>query len=93
MPPTPSPPTGPTTTPPGGYQPRTTQDSTLVQILRTHLDEFLERTEGGDPDWSLPRFVERQLRAMVDCGDFTKGFVRLECCSSSCRGGRIVPFS
>jgi hypothetical protein len=75
------------------YEPRDTQDSTLVRVLRAHLDEFVERTGGDDPDWRLPRFVERQLRAMIGCGDFTGGFCRYECCSSSCRGGRIVPFS
>ena len=73
------------------YQPRETQSSDLVRVLRQHLDEFVERTQGEDPDWGLPRFVERQLRAICECGDFTRGFLRLEC--SSCRAGRIVPFS
>jgi len=62
----------------------------LVWLLRTHLDAFIEQAE-RDSGPGLPGFVERQLRAMIDCGDLTRGFVRLEC--SSCRGPRIVPFS
>jgi len=72
------------------YIPRETQESTLVWLLRTHLDAFIEQAE-RDSGPGLPGFVERQLRAMIDCGDLTRGFVRLEC--SSCRGPRIVPFS
>jgi len=76
--------------PPHPYAPRDTQDSVLVNLLRDHLDAFIEQTTaGGGP--GLPPFVERQLRAMVDCGDITLGFLRLEC--SACRGPRIVAFS
>ncbi len=72
------------------YQPRDTQNSVLVGLLREHLDAFvLHSCADGGP--GLPAFVERQLRAMIECGDFTRGFVRLEC--SKCRGPRIVPFS
>ncbi len=72
------------------YQPRDTQDSVLVTLLRDHLDAFVESTQ-ADGGSGLPAFVERQLRAMTECGDLTHGFVRLEC--SSCRGPRVVPFS
>lgn len=74
-----------------GYTPRDTQATDLFTVLHEHLDEFLERTSDRDPPWHLPRFVRRQLEAMLDCGDISKGFVRLEC--SSCRAGRVVPFS
>lgn len=72
------------------YRPRHTQASVLVWLLRAHLDAFLERA-WGDGGPGVPVFVERQLRAMIDCGDLTRGFVRLEC--ASCAGPRIVPFS
>ncbi|MFT7580054.1 MAG: hypothetical protein ACI9MR_001721 [Myxococcota bacterium] len=62
-----------------------TQDSVLVGLLREHLDTFVEQAPG------LPVFVERQMRAMIDCGDLTQGFTRLECIE--CRSPRIVPFS
>ena len=73
------------------YQPRETQSSTLVWLLRTHLDAFLERASTRGNPAGVPLFVERQLRAMIDCGDLTHGFVRLEC--RSCRGPRVVSFS
>jgi hypothetical protein len=50
------------------YHPRDTQDSVLVNLLRDHLDAFIESAE-ADGGAGLPAFVERQLRAMVDCGD------------------------
>ena len=61
-----------------------------MHLLREHLDTFVERTAADDGP-GLPAFVERQLRAMIGCGDPTQGFVRLEC--TECRGPRIVPFS
>lgn len=61
-----------------------------MRLLREHLDAFVERTAAAAGP-GLPAFVERQLRAMIACGDLTQGFVRLEC--MSCRGPRIVPFS
>ena len=73
------------------YLPRESQSSDLVQILREHLDDFIERCQGPDPEWVLPAIVERQLRAIVSCGDFTAGFLRLEC--RACRAPRVVPFS
>jgi hypothetical protein len=30
------------------YQPRDTQDSVLVRVLREHLDAFIEQTDGGE---------------------------------------------
>jgi hypothetical protein len=76
--------------PPAAYHPRDTQDSVLVGLLRDHLDAFIEAT-GADGGPGLPGFVERQLRAMLECGDLSRGFVRLEC--GECRGPRVVPFS
>ena len=55
------------------YVPRDTQGTDLLAVLHAHLDEFLERTRGPNPDWRLPRFVQNQLRGMLDCGDPTHG--------------------
>ena len=35
--------------------------------------------------------VLRELRGLAACGDFTRGFIRLQC--SACRVDRVVPFS
>jgi len=73
------------------YTPREPGESALVVLLRDHLEAFLEAAQADDPEWSLPAFVERQLRAVIACGDPSFGFVRLEC--TACRGPRVVPFS
>ena len=75
---------------PRGYRPRDTPDTVLSTLLRDHLDDFLERVNTAN-DGGLPVFVERQLRAMIDCGDPSQGFARLEC--GTCRAPRVVPFS
>ena len=74
-----------------GYVPRDTQGTDLLALLHEHLDDFLERTRGPNPDWRLPRFAQNQLRGILQCGDITQGFLRLEC--PECRAGRVVPFS
>ena len=83
------------------YAPRDPEESVVARVVRDHLDQLRERIAaadsesedphpGGDPA-RLPAFVLRELRAIADCGDFTKGFVRLRC--GTCRADRIVPFS
>jgi hypothetical protein len=76
---------------PRTYTPREPGDSVLARLLDQHLDDFLEGVHQGEPAWRVPVFVERELRAIVDCGDYTKGFVLLAC--DGCRERRAVPFS
>ena len=77
------------------YTPRDPGNSVIAKVLEYHLDDFLEGVHlnggDGDPNWSVPTFVERELRAIMDCGDYTKGFVLLKC--ATCRQGQVVPFS
>jgi len=73
------------------YHPRDPSESALVTLLRDHLDAFLDAADSDDPTWRLPAFVERELRAIIPCGDLNHGFVRLKC--TACRGPRVVPFS
>ena len=40
---------------------------------------------------ACPMHVLRELRGLAACGDFTRGFIRLQC--SGCRVDRVVPFS
>ena len=77
--------------PPQPYRPRDPTASVITQLLSTHLDAFLDRAEEGPGARGVPRFVRRQLRAMIDCGDPTHGFVRLAC--TTCQVSRAVPFS
>ncbi len=71
---------------PRPYVPREPEVGPLVRLLREHLDDFIARCD--DDRHRLPRFVERQLRAIIPCGDPCFGFVRLEC--TACRGPRPV---
>ncbi len=73
------------------YVGRDTQYSDLLAIVTAHLDELVERAQQSASQRPIPSFVEKQLRIMLRCGDFTEGFLRLEC--ASCRAPRIVPLS
>lgn len=72
---------------PRSYAPRDPEACPLACLLRDHLDDFVARCDQDQRH--LPRFVERQLRAITTCGDLGHGFVRLEC--TRCRGPRVVP--
>jgi len=50
----------------GGYRPRHPEDSILYQVVQWKLETFLARQRHeGRP---VPGFVERELRAFLDCG-------------------------
>ena len=42
-------------------------------------------------DGPLPRYVEDELRGYLRCGDFSRGFVHLQC--PRCEHDVLVPFS
>ena len=73
----------------GRYRRRNPGATILDQILREHLESFLvgQRARGV----ALPRFVERELRASLDCGDLTRGFLRVRC--DGCGDDLLVAFS
>ncbi|MBP7148400.1 MAG: transposase zinc-binding domain-containing protein [Acidobacteria bacterium] len=73
----------------GDYIPRRPEDTPLYAVLAAELETFLARRHAGER-W-LPRFVERELRACLECGILTRGFLRLRC--PACREERLVPFS
>jgi hypothetical protein len=63
----------------------------LRQVLEDHLEPFVERVEESEGNPRVPSFVLRELRAMRDCSDFTRGFWRLRC--DACKADRVVPFT
>jgi ribosomal protein S27E len=71
------------------YRRRNPEATVLHELLRDHLEPFLagQRARGV----ALPRFVERELRASLDCGDLTRGFLRVHC--DGCDDDLLVPFS
>ena len=48
------------------YRRRTPEAEPLYQVLAEHLETFLERTRSSDRQ--LPAYVERELRAYLECG-------------------------
>ena len=50
-------------TPAGTYRPRAPEESLVYRVLQEHLETFLAQHDRG-----VPRFVERELRAVLKCG-------------------------
>ena len=71
------------------YRRRTPEAEPLYQVLGEHLETFLERTRSSDRQ--LPAYVERELRAYLECGILAYGFMRVRC--EDCGESRIVAFT
>ena len=76
---------------PDHYAPRATTDTVLHQVVRAHLDCFLAETAAATDGTGLPRFIERELRDFLGCGQLERGFARVRC--DTCRFERLLPFS
>ncbi len=73
----------------GRYRRREPENTVLYQVVREQLETFLiRREERGHP---VPRFIERELRAFLECGILAHGFVRVHC--DACGKDRAVAFS
>ena len=72
------------------YVPRRTQACDAIAIVREGLPAFVARVH-DEGHASVPAFVRDELDSFVGCGDFGRGFVRLEC--NSCAAELRVPFS
>jgi len=77
--------------PPGVYEPRATAEAVLHQVVRAHIDRFLSETAAATDGTGLPRFIEREFRDFLGCGQLERGFARVRC--DACRFERLVPFS
>src|SRR5438105_4090921 len=74
------------------YAPRRPRESVLHRVVALHLETLLAQArEGDEAGAGLPAYVERELRAVVACGDPAAGFLRLRC--DRCRRELICPFS
>ena len=71
------------------YRPRQPEQSILRRAVGEHLDAFLRRC--AEAERPVPKFVEKELRAFIDCGRMDLGAVRARC--PSCGYDRLVPFS
>jgi hypothetical protein len=72
------------------YVPRRPDESVLFALVKEHLEDFLRyaRESYAGP---LPRYVVDEFRAYLECGDFSRGFVHVQC--SSCGDAMAVAFS
>ena len=73
----------------GSYVPRNPEKTVLYGVVAGHLETFLARQR--ERDRVVPRFVERELRAFLDCGVLARGFLRVHC--DACGLDRLVPYS
>jgi hypothetical protein len=73
----------------GTYVPRNPEKTVLYRVVAGHLETFLARQR--ERDRVVPRFVEQELRAFLDCGVLARGFLRIHC--DACRLDRLLPFS
>jgi len=71
------------------YRPRRPEESVLYGVVAGNLETFLARQR--ERGRLVPRFVERELRAFLDCGILVRGFLRVHC--DVCRLDRLVPYS
>ena len=77
-----------------GYVRRNPEHSLLYKIVQTQFETFLAQASEAHDTAGVPKFVEKELRAFLDCGVLARGFARWRCadCSSellvalSCKG-------
>jgi len=72
------------------YRRREPEATALYRIVHEHLEAFLQhaRETYARP---LPRYVERELRSYLKCGQLREGFTRVRC--PRCRHEFLVGFS
>jgi len=71
------------------YERHKPEQTLLHEVVREQLESFLSRArEQGAP---VARFVERELRAYLDCGVLGRGFIRVHC--DGCGHDRLIAFS
>ena len=83
--------------PAGSYRVRDPEQSILYRVLLENLETFLARRR--DEGRGVPKFIEREMRAFLDCGILACGFLRLQCASCgkekllafSCKGRAVCP--
>jgi hypothetical protein len=71
------------------YRPRNPEDNPLYGVVSRHLETYLAKQ--SERERPVPRFVERELRAFLECGVLANGFLRVHC--DVCGKDRVVPFS
>jgi len=71
------------------YVPRNAESTVLYGVVASELETFLARQQARERP--VPKFVEDEFRAFLDCGVLARGFIRVRC--ESCGHDRLVPYS
>jgi len=71
------------------YAPRHPETTILYGVVQDHLETWLAHARIQER--TVPGFVERELRAFLDCGILANDFLRVHC--DGCGLDRVVPFS
>ncbi len=71
------------------YQRHRPEQTLLHEVIREHLEGFI--TGSRERAAPVARFVERELRAYLECGVLAHGFLRLHC--DACGNDRLLAFS
>ena len=71
------------------YRPRRPEESVLYTVMAGNLETFLARQQQRCRP--VPVFVEREMRAFLECGVLACGFLRLFC--DQCGRDKLVPLA
>ncbi len=71
------------------YERHEPEKTLLHEVVREQLEPFLARARRDAAP--VARFVEREIRAYLECGILAHGFLRLHC--DACGRDRLVAFS
>jgi hypothetical protein len=71
------------------YRPRHPEETVLYKVVAENIESFLARQQ--ERERVVPRFVERELRAFLECCILANGFIRVYC--DTCRKDLAVPYS
>ena len=63
----------------------------LYAVVRDHLETFLADAAQQRDGVGMPRFIEREFREFLRCGQLAAGFARLRC--GACGTDRLLPLS
>ena len=77
--------------PPVDYAPRDPGGSVLYQIVREHFETFRAEAAHLRDGEGLPRLVEEEFEAFLQCGWLAGGFALFRC--GGCGTDRLVAFS
>ena len=77
---------------PKDYRRHEPENTVLHQIVREHLNTFLELADARSGEGrGLPRYVKNAFRSFLECGILAYGFARLRC--PDCGYDTVVAFS